>query len=118
MLTPTVRRPWPAGEDADAAGLRLAGPAVRHQCHYRPSGGWRPGLYFDLLDDNTRAEDVVAFVKELHRRLRPLTVLWDRKPDPRPVEGGEEVAGPPPGYKGQQFARVGICDPYPRQPTT
>jgi transposase len=41
----------------------------------------RPGLYFDLLPVNrtVRAGDVVAFLKELRRRLRgPFTVVWDR----------------------------------------
>ena len=38
----------------------------------------RPGLYFDVLDHNVRADDVVAFLKDLHRRLGPLTVVWDR----------------------------------------
>ena len=42
-----------------------------------PTAG-RPGLYFDLLDHNVHGEDVVAFLKELHRRLGPLTVVWDR----------------------------------------
>ena len=38
----------------------------------------RPSLYFDLLDHNVRGEDVVAFLKELHRRLGAVTVVWDR----------------------------------------
>src|SRR5262249_30053725 len=38
----------------------------------------RPGLYFDLLDRNVHGEDVVAFLAEVHRRLGPLTVVWDR----------------------------------------
>ena len=38
----------------------------------------RPGLYFDLLDHNVRGPGVVEFLKELHRRLGPLTVVWDR----------------------------------------
>jgi transposase len=40
----------------------------------------RPGLYFDLLDHNVHGEDVVRFLAELHRRLGPLTVVWDRNP--------------------------------------
>ncbi len=37
-------------------------------------------LYFDLLADkeNVHAEDVVAFVRRLHRALGPITVIWDR----------------------------------------
>jgi transposase len=41
----------------------------------------RPGLYFRLLplNCNARGEDVVAFLKELRRRLRgPVSVVWDR----------------------------------------
>ncbi len=41
----------------------------------------RPGLYFELLPVNrtAHAEEVVAFLKELRRRLRgPFTVVWDR----------------------------------------
>jgi hypothetical protein len=38
----------------------------------------RPGLYFDLLDHNVRGDDVVTFLKDVHRRLGPLTVVWDR----------------------------------------
>jgi transposase len=41
----------------------------------------RPGLYFELLPDdaNVHAEDVVAFLEQLRRRLGgPLTVIWDR----------------------------------------
>lgn len=41
----------------------------------------RPGLYFRLLpvNCNARAEDVVAFLKDLRRQLRgPFTVIWDR----------------------------------------
>jgi hypothetical protein len=40
----------------------------------------RPGLYFDLLDHNVRAEDVVRLLAELHRRLGLVTVVWDRNP--------------------------------------
>lgn len=42
-----------------------------------PAAG-RPGLYFDLLDHNVHTVDVVAFLKALHRRVGPLTVIWDR----------------------------------------
>jgi len=41
----------------------------------------RPGLYFQLLpvNRNAKAEDVVAFLKDLRRQLRGgFTVLWDR----------------------------------------
>jgi transposase len=38
----------------------------------------RVGLYFELLDHNVHGEDVVEFLKDLHRRLGRLTVVWDR----------------------------------------
>ncbi len=39
-----------------------------------------PGLYFELLPDNTNAKaaHVVAFLKELKKSLPRFTVLWDR----------------------------------------
>src|SRR5262249_25656402 len=38
----------------------------------------RPGLHFEVLSHNVHAEDVVAFLADLHRRLGPMTVIWDR----------------------------------------
>ena len=40
----------------------------------------RPGLYFELLPDDTNvtAEHVVAFLRELKRSLPRFTVVWDR----------------------------------------
>jgi transposase len=39
----------------------------------------RFGLYYDLLDHNTRTADVVRFLRRVHRRLRrPLLVVCDR----------------------------------------
>jgi transposase len=40
----------------------------------------RPGLYFELLPDNTNAtaEHVVAFLRQLKQSLPRLTVVWDR----------------------------------------
>jgi transposase len=79
FLTPTVRRTLaPRGQTpvlvawdrrdrwSAISGLTLS-----------PVAG-RPGLYFDLLPHNARGEDVVAFLAELHRRLGPLTLVWDR----------------------------------------
>jgi transposase len=37
-----------------------------------------PNLYFEVFDHTVRAEQVVAFLADLHRRLGPLTVVWDR----------------------------------------
>ena len=38
----------------------------------------RPNLYFEVFDHTVHAEQVVAFLADLHRRLGPLTVVWDR----------------------------------------
>jgi transposase len=40
----------------------------------------RPGLYFQLLPDNTNvtAEHVVAFLRTLKRSLPRMTLVWDR----------------------------------------
>lgn len=40
----------------------------------------RPNLYFDLYPRNIHGAEVVAFLVDLHRRLGPLTVVWDRGP--------------------------------------
>jgi transposase len=76
FLTPTVRRTLaPRGRTPvlDAWGRRDRWSAVT----VSPVAG-RPGLYFDLLGHDIRGPDVVAFVADLHRRLGPLTVVWDR----------------------------------------
>jgi transposase len=79
FLTPTVRRTLaPRGETPvlDAWDRRDRWSAI--SCvTFSPRAG-RPGLYFDLLGHNIRGPDVVAFLRELHRRLGPLTVVWDR----------------------------------------
>ena len=40
----------------------------------------RPNLYFDVYSHHVHGEQVVAFLADLHRRLGPLTVVWDRGP--------------------------------------
>jgi transposase len=78
-LTPTVRRTLaPRGKTPvlDAWDRRDRWSAI--SCITLSPVAGRPGLYFDLLDHNVHAEDVVAFLKDLHRRLGPLTVVWDR----------------------------------------
>jgi transposase len=79
FLTPTVRRTLaPRGRTPvlDAWDRRDRWSAI--SCVTVSPAAGRPGLYFDLLDHNVHAEDVVAFLKDLHRRLGPLTVVWDR----------------------------------------
>jgi transposase len=82
MLTPTVRRTlaprgrtpvlpaWQRHDRISAISCVTFGPDLE-----------QPGLYFELLpaDMNVRAEDVVAFLRELRRELPgPWTVVWDR----------------------------------------
>jgi transposase len=79
MLTPTVRRTLaPRGRTPvlDALDRRDRWSAISG-ITVSPVAG-RPGLYFDLLGHNVHGEDVVAFLADLHRRLGPLTVVWDR----------------------------------------
>jgi transposase len=79
MLTPTVRRTFaPRGKTPvlDAWDRRDRWSAI--SCVTVSPVAGRPGLYFDLLGHNVHAEDVVKFLAELHRRLGPVTVVWDR----------------------------------------
>jgi transposase len=79
FLTPTVRRTLaPRGKTPvlDAWDRRDKWSAI--SCITISPVSGRPGLYFDLLDHNAHGEDVVAFLKDLHRRLGPVTVVWDR----------------------------------------
>ncbi|RMD66972.1 IS630 family transposase [Candidatus Parcubacteria bacterium] len=80
MLQPVVRRTWaPRGQTpiqyswdrhdrlSVIAALTLA-PRRR-----------RVGLYFQVFDRNIRAEEVVMFLKQVHRHVRrKLLVVWDR----------------------------------------
>jgi transposase len=82
MLTPLVRRTlaprgctpvlpaWQRHDRISAISCLTLGP-----------GAERPELYFELLPAglNVRAEDIVAFLRELRRQLPgPLTIVWDR----------------------------------------
>jgi transposase len=79
FLTPTVRRtlaPRGCTPVLSAWDRRDRWSAI--SCVSVSPVAGRPGLYFDLLDHNVHGEDVVRFLAELHRRLGPLTVVWDR----------------------------------------
>jgi transposase len=79
FLTPTVRRTLaPRGKTPvlDAWDRRDRWSAI--SCVTVSPVAGRPGLYFDLLDHNAHGEDVVTFLAELHRRLGPVTVVWDQ----------------------------------------
>lgn len=79
FLTPTVRRTLaPRGKTPvlDAWDRRDRWSAI--SCVTVSPVAGRPGLYFDLFDHNVHGEDVVGFLTELHRRVGPVTVVWDR----------------------------------------
>jgi transposase len=81
MLTPTVRRTLaPRGKTPVLRAWDRRDRLSAISCVTLSPVAGRPGLYFDLLDHNVHAQDVVAFLSELRRRLGPLTVVWDRNP--------------------------------------
>jgi transposase len=79
FLTPTVRRTLaPRGKTPVLAAWDRRDRWSAISCITVSPVAGRPGLYFDLLDHNFRGPDVVEFLAEVHRRLGPLTVIWDR----------------------------------------
>jgi transposase len=79
MLTPTVRRTFaPRGKPPILVAWDRRDRWSAISCVTVSPVAGRPGLYFDLLDHNAHGEDVVAFLAEVHRRLGPVTVVWDR----------------------------------------
>jgi transposase len=79
FLTPTVRRTLaPRGHTPvlDAWDRRDKLSAI--SCITVSPVRARPDLHFTVLPHNAHAEDVVEFLAQLHRRLGPLTVIWDR----------------------------------------
>jgi transposase len=79
FLTPTVRRTLaPRGKTPVLDGWDRRDKWSAISCITVSPVAGRPGLYFDLLDHNVHGDDVVAFLRELHRRLGRLTVVWDR----------------------------------------
>jgi transposase len=79
FLTPTVRRTLaPRGKPPVLVAWDRRDRWSAISCVTVSPVAGRPGLHFDLLDHNVHGEDVVAFLADLHRRLGPLTVVWDR----------------------------------------
>ena len=79
FLTPTVRRTFaPRGKTPVLSAWDRRDRWSAISCVTVSPVAGRPGLYFDLLDHNVHGEDVVAFLADVHRRLGPLTVVWDR----------------------------------------
>ena len=79
FLTPTVRRTlaprgktpvleaWDRRDRLSAISAITVSPVAA-----------RPNLFFEVFDHTVHAEQVVAFLADLHRRLETLTVVWDR----------------------------------------
>jgi transposase len=79
MLTPTVRRTLaPRGRTPVLAAWDRRDRLSAISCITVSPAAGRPNLHFRLSSGNIHAEDVAAFLAELHRRLGPLTVIWDR----------------------------------------
>jgi transposase len=79
FLTPTVRRTLaPRGETPVlAAWDRRDRLSAISAITVSPVAA-RPNLFFEVFDHTVHAEQVVAFLADLHRRLGPVTVVWDR----------------------------------------
>jgi transposase len=81
FLTPTVRRTlaprgrtpvldaWDRRDRLSAISAITVSPVAA-----------RPNPYFEVYPHHVHGEQVVAFLADLHRRLGPLTVVWDRGP--------------------------------------
>jgi transposase len=82
MLTPLVRRTLaPVGQTPVLPAWQRHDRITAISCVTISPNSDQPGLYFELLPDNlnARAEDVVAFLRELGRELPgEMTVIWDR----------------------------------------
>ena len=96
MLQPTVRRTWaprsqtPILKSCDRRDRLSAISAVTVSPERR-----RPGLYFDILTHNVKADDFEVFVDHLLRRIgRPVILVIDRYFSP--PRRGETTVGPPP----------------------
>jgi transposase len=79
MLTPTVRRTLaPRGRTPVLECWDRRDRLSAISCITVSPVAGRPNLYFELMPHNVHAEDVAFFLEDLHRRLGPLTVIWDR----------------------------------------
>ena len=82
MLTPTVRRTLaPRGQTPVLPAWQRHDRISAISCVTLSPASEQPGLYFELLPANlnVRAEDIVAFLRQLRRELPgPWTVVWDR----------------------------------------
>jgi transposase len=81
MLLPLLRRTlWPRGVTPilPVSGKRDRISAI--SCITLSPRRYLPGLYFELLPDNTNvtAEHVIAFLRELKKSFPRFTVVWDK----------------------------------------
>ena len=85
-VTPTVGRTLaPRGQTPILPAWQRHARISAIRCLTRSPAAAPPELYFELLPEglNGRAEDVVAFLRDLRRELPgPLTVIWDRNNTP------------------------------------
>ena len=78
MLQPLRRRTWGARPDPDPVRVGPPRPLERDR-RVEPGPSGLATAYFRLHDHNIVADDVVEFVKQLHRQLgRKLILVWDR----------------------------------------
>ena len=79
FLTPTVRRTLaPRGQTPVLAAWDRRDRLSAIRAITLSPVAARPNLYFEVFDHTVHAEQVVAFLADLHRRLGSLTVVWDR----------------------------------------
>jgi transposase len=79
FLTPTVRRTLaPRGQTPVLSAWDRRDKLSVISCITLSPVRNRPNLYFDVLPHNAHAEDIVAFLEELRRRMGSFTVIWDR----------------------------------------
>lgn len=80
MLTPTVRRTWaPQGETPLLSCWDRRDRLSAISCITLSPQRARLNFYFTLLPDNAnaKADDMVAFLRQLKRELGAFTVIWD-----------------------------------------
>ena len=81
FLTPTVRRTLaPRGKPPVLAAWDRRDRLSAISAITLSPVAARPNLYSDVSPRHVRGPEVVAFLADLHRRLGPLTVVWDRGP--------------------------------------
>jgi transposase len=95
MLQPIARRTWaPTGETPELlCWARHDRVSVISAITISPVAQ-RPGLYFELLRGNFKADAIEQFVRDVQRSLRkPVTFVWDRLSAHRTV--AKRLAGDP-----------------------